>query len=224
MNILITSGGTRVPIDSVRYIGNMSTGRFGAELEYSFCDKSHNVTFFHEKGSKTSQYIWIKPDEQVNPLRVEYKNYDDYLNVIELAKNKKPDIIISAAAVSDYVVEKQEGKISSSSDELIITLKKAKKVLPEFKKVSPDSMVVGFKLLVSPTHQEILRAVKKVLDNGADCVVYNDLTEIRKGNSVRLVFDKELDFVEVKDAEELVTHIISEHGKFIKHKTDSNGL
>jgi phosphopantothenoylcysteine synthetase/decarboxylase len=32
MKILITSGGTKVPIDSVRHIGNFSTGRYGSEI------------------------------------------------------------------------------------------------------------------------------------------------------------------------------------------------
>lgn len=210
--ILITSGGTKVPIDDVRHIGNMSSGRYGAELERAFMQKYYNVTFFHEKGSATSQYSYIDCDNTItHPIRIEYKDYDDYLRVLQIANARTPDIIISAAAVSDYVVDKTKGKISSDSDELVIVLKKAQKILPQFKKVSPKSMVVGFKLLVSPAYQDVTKAVQKVLNNGADYVVYNDLTEIKKGNATRLVFNKEMKYREVKDAEELVKYIEDEY-------------
>jgi len=224
MKILITSGGTDVPIDSVRKITNMSTGRFGTEIAEEFDKLNHYVTFVHSKGSIIPPKIGRFDDPHINITHghlVEYKDYNDYLNVIEFIKEEHPDIIISAAAVSDYIVANPiNGKLSSSEDELVIRLKKAKKVLPEFKKVSPKSMVVGFKLLVSPTYQEVHKAVQKVLNNGADYVVYNDLTEIRKGNSSRLVFSKNMNFREVKDAKELVDYIINEY----TNSENSNGV
>jgi len=212
MKILITSGGTKVPIDEVRFIGNMSSGRYGAALERWFMEKDQHVTFFHEKGSLTSNYIYINNDGSVNnPHRIVYKNYNEYLSVIDLALTQKPDIIISAAAVSDYIVDPTQGKISSDKDELVITLKKAQKILPEFKKVSPKSMVVGFKLLVNPPFQDVVHAVQKVLNNGADFVVYNDLQQIRNGNDTRLLFRKDLSFIEAKTAQDLTQIILNEH-------------
>ena len=219
MKILITSGGTDVPIDDVRKITNMSTGRFGAEIAKSVMDYNPfgmNLTYFISKGGhipkiepdiihQNSSYMFVKT----------YSDYNEYLNIIDIVGHGKPDISISAAAVSDYILDKTEGKISSSDEYLVIRLKKAKKVLPEFKKVSPKSMVVGFKLLVSPTYQEVHKAVQKVLNNGADYVVYNDLTELRKGNSSRLVFSKNMNFREVKDAKELVDYIINEYSSRI---------
>lgn len=215
MKILITSGGTDVPIDDVRKITNMSTGRFGAEIADEFDLLNHNVKFFYSKGSIVPQGLQTSVyNGAIDSALIQYKNYNEYMDALNIrwyGNNTKPDIIISAAAVSDYILDKTEGKISSSGDELVIRLKKAKKVLPEFKKVSPKSMVVGFKLLVSPTYQEVHKAVQKVLNNGADYVVYNDLTEIRKGNSSRLVFSKNMNFREVKDAKELVNYIINEY-------------
>lgn len=212
MKILITSGGTAVPIDDVRRITNMSSGRYGAELERWFMEKAHHVTFFHEKGSLTSNFIYIHDDGKVhNPTRITYKDYFEYTSVLEIVEKEKPDIIISAAAVSDYIVDKSEGKISSDKDELVITLKKAQKILPEFKKISPKSMVVGFKLLVNPPFQDVLKAVQKVLNNGADFVVYNDLTQIRNGNNSRLLFRKDLSFREAKTAKDLTQIILDEY-------------
>ena len=219
MKVLITSGGTRVPIDDVRSIVNMSTGRFGAELAARFISKGvhgNDLTVFRAKGS-FHPYTFLKDEdwEGVMPhySDKEFNSYDEYLNVIDLAKEIQPDVIISVAAVSDYTLDKVEGKITAAqfSKDLVITLKNAKKVLPEFKTVCPRALVVGFKLLVSPAYEEVYYAVQKVLNNGADMVVYNDLTEIRKGNSKRLVFQPHNGFREAKDVSELVQIIENEH-------------
>ncbi len=198
MKILITSGGTKVPIDSVRHIGNFSTGRYGSELADSLIpslwkerlktDHDGKLIFFHEKGSKLP--IAVNCDI-VN--KVEYKDYFEYLHVKDIIKDEQPDVIISAAAVSDYIVKDSvTGKISSDNEDLTITLTKAEKVISKFRELAPNSVIYGFKLLVSPSEDEVIAAVKKVLKNGADYVVYNDLNELKSGNSTRTIFDRDL--------------------------------
>lgn len=199
MKILITSGGTKVPIDSVRHIGNFSSGRYGSEIVDSIISSQilygsmpdgtdGNIIFFHEKGSKLPIAISC-------PLvkGVEYKDYFEYLNVKNIIKEHQPDIIISAAAVSDYIVKNSiNGKMSSDNEDITITLTKAEKVISKFRELSPKSIIYGFKLLVSPSEDEVIKAVSKVLKNGADYVVYNDLNELKGGNATRIIFDKDL--------------------------------
>jgi len=209
MKILITSGGTKVKIDDVRHIGNMSSGRFGAEIAGEFFATLNEVTYLHSKESVKPLYrTWSDSPHFANE---QYEDYFEYLSKAVNLSGKKPDIIISAAAVSDYVIDKANGKISSDGDELIIRLKKAQKVLPLLKSASPNSMIVGFKLLVSPSYDDVSRAVQKVLNSGADYVVYNDLTEIKKGNSSRLVFKKDMSFSKVSDAKQLTQYITNEY-------------
>lgn len=182
MKILITSGGCKVPIDDVRHIGNFASGRYGVDLAHSLYNKSEgrsDILFFREKGSQPFRY----DDTQ-------YVNYEDYRsNVKNIIKNWQPDIIISVAAISDYVIDKTAGKISSDNDELVIRLKKGEKIIKSFKELAPKAMVVGFKLLVSPTEEEKEKAIKKVFANGADLVIYNDLTKVRSGDATRYVYD-----------------------------------
>lgn len=212
MKILITSGGTRVPIDDVRYIGNISTGRFGAELAEQFDKKFEcDITYFISKGGIAPKF---EPDihYQGCPYRsiIQYRDYNEYLNVVEIAKTQQPDIIISAAAVSDYTLDKTEGKISSTDDELLIHLRKATKVLPLLKRACPNAMIVGFKLLVNPRYEEVEQAVRKVLNNGASYVVYNDLARIKQGDTKRLVFYQThgyLGYEVTENAEDLVSYI-----------------
>ncbi len=207
MKILITSGGTKVPIDSVRHIGNFSTGRYGSELADSLIpslwkerlktDHDGKLIFFHEKGSKLP--IAVNCDI-VN--KVEYKDYFEYLHVKDIIKDEQPDVIISAAAVSDYIVKDSvTGKISSDNEDLTITLTKAEKVISKFRELAPNSIIYGFKLLVSPSEDEVIAAVKKVLKNGADYVVYNDLNELKSGNSTRTIFDRDLNKTYIYDTE-----------------------
>jgi len=53
MKILITSGGTKVKIDDVRHIGNMSTGKFGTEIARECLLAGHDVTLLRAKNSKS---------------------------------------------------------------------------------------------------------------------------------------------------------------------------
>ena len=47
---------------------------------------------------------------------------------------------------------------------------------------------MGFKLLVDPTEEEIIIAVEKVFASGVDMVIYNNLTDLRKGDDIRRVY------------------------------------
>lgn len=187
MRILITSGGTKVPIDEVRHISNMSSGRYGSELADAFINQSDllekdvEILFFHAKGSK-------KPKSYMDV--VEFKDYYDYAeNAIRLCEECKPDIIISCAAVSDYipVYGPVEGKISSDKSEMVIHLKKGPKIIKQLRDACPNAFIVGFKLVVNSDWECTCRAVDKVFENGADVVVSNDLHDIKKGDNARVL-------------------------------------
>lgn len=209
MKILITSGGCKAPIDEVRHIGNFSSGRYGVELAHAFRNNAYKtkeemdeILFFREQGS-----LSYKHDDTI------YVNYEDYrVNMKNMIKNWKPDIIVSAAAISDYIPVKQEGKISSTEDEITITLKKTEKVIASFRELAPMATIVGFKLLVGPKDEgEIQSAVRKVKNNGADLVIYNDLLELKKGNSKRRVYYLDNYYKEAENAENVVDFIVKFH-------------
>lgn len=214
MKILITSGGTDVPIDDVRKISNMSSGKYGAEIATVLHDNffnEHDIWYLGKKGG-----VFPNPEVDLHFQGKKYitqnvfADFEEYKNKsIGLAQHIRPDIIVSAAAVSDYILDKTEGKISSDNDELVIRLKKAPKILPLLREAAPNALLIGFKLLVSPSKDEIDSAVQKVFKNGADLVVYNDLTEIRKGNLIRYVFTPTMSFTIARDAKELVDIILN---------------
>jgi phosphopantothenoylcysteine synthetase/decarboxylase len=196
MRIFITAGGTEIPIDSVRYIHNMSTGRFGKDLAEAALLEKNEVFLFRHKTAESPFEIraslknWetVKTKyETLAPFETHYeeatfKTYNDYASGIEtLLPQFNPDIIIAAAAVSDYGLTPVEGKISSKTAPTL-ELHPLAKILPRFKEICPKAKLVGFKLLVNPTPTEKETAIARTLTSAnCDVVAYNNLTTIRKG-------------------------------------------
>lgn len=208
--ILITSGGTKVYIDEVRHIGNMSSGRFGAELARWALKLGHSVIFLYAKGSQRPDQLtlnlkgnttenrdaklmtdigYLLTDQQylhavqTRLFMIEYRDFNDYAEKLEKwCRKPLVDCILLTAAVSDYGMPATGGKISSDKDEITFTLTKNPKLITLVKGWAPKATLVGFKLLVDTTPEEMWEAVKKQMDAaGSDWVVANDLRSIKEG-------------------------------------------
>jgi phosphopantothenoylcysteine decarboxylase/phosphopantothenate--cysteine ligase len=181
--ILITAGGTREPIDSVRYIGNMSSGRTASALADELTAAGHRVT-------------WLGARDAVQPAMVNrlelYTSFSDLQTRLkDLLGAGEYDVVVHAAAVSDFSVagveagegntlSTDDGKLSSNSD-VVLHLKRNPKLLNHLKDWSgnPALQVIGFKLTDTKDIPQRLAAIRKQLDNsGVDAVVHNDLSDI----------------------------------------------
>lgn len=182
MKVLITSGGTKVRIDRVRSITNMSRGTFGSQICDSFLDPAFSydeVVFFYAKNSR------LPKSNKLNRVRfVEYDTFDDYRSKLtELLMKERFDIIVLAAAVSDYGVANYFDGKYHSSDNMTIQLVKLPKVITEVRNLALDSTICGFKLLVDSTDEELRDAMQNQFwDNGIDLCVGNDLRDIKANN------------------------------------------
>lgn len=205
MKILITSGGTKIPIDRVRSITNMSRGTFGSRIADAFFAKGldafrsgggqgdiEKITFFMAKGSTRPTLQGLNDETYEDGYRpvecVEYSTFDDYKAGIEkLLSEERYDVVVAAAAVSDYgVANYYDGKYRSCEDDMVVRLVRLPKVLPIMRRLAPDAVICGFKLLVDSTEDELLAAMEKQIEEtGVDLVVGNDLRDI-KANDHRL--------------------------------------
>ena len=211
MKILITSGGTKIPIDRVRSITNMSKGTFGSRIADAFYNEGlkrfrngnehdnsiEKITFFMAKDSKmpTMRGIYHMTYEDIyRPTEyVEYSTFDDYKSGIEkLLTEETYDIIVVAAAVSDYgVANYYDGKYRSREDDMCIKLVKLPKILPIMRKLAPNSVICGFKLLVDSTEDELVEAMRKqIAESDVDLVIGNDLRDIKADNHSLMVISK----------------------------------
>ena len=104
-----------------------------------------------------------------------------------------------------------ESKISSADDYQVLFLKKNPKIISKVKEWNPNIRLIGFKLLVGVSKEELLTTARASLEkNQAELIVANDLTEISSGqhhayllgvNTVSEAFSKE------EIAEQLLSHI-----------------
>lgn len=186
VKVLITSGGTKIKIDAVRSITNMSKGTFGSKIAKEFSDSFFDVTFLHAKDSKLPDLGSNYREQKV--YYPEFVTFDDYAHSLEQELDMKPDIIVLAAAVSDYGVENFVGGKIRSSDSMVIKLKPLPKLISTVRKKCPNAVICGFKLLVDSTREELEDAVASSLHkNRCDLVVGNDLSDIRRNNHKLLI-------------------------------------
>ncbi len=190
MKILITLGGTKEPIDSVRYIGNSSSGKTGRIIADTFIKNKSSVTCLKAKGITDID----------GATNIDYYTFADLESVlIEEISIKHYDAVIHAAAVSDYRVNKVindssetasvGGKIRSGQ-QLKLILEPTPKLIDKIKGASKnkDLILIGFKLTESASMQEKMDAVLKIFTSGAKIVVQNDLTEISDENHICQIF------------------------------------
>lgn len=116
--------------------------------------------------------------EKYHPIA--YDDFEDYSTKLAECLKDLPEIVVLAAAASDYLPVKVEGKISSEMNDMTINMVKAPKLIRGVRGVLPDCFLVGFKLLVGSTELELIDAMgDQIRKANTDMVVGNDLRDIR---------------------------------------------
>ena len=104
-----------------------------------------------------------------------------------------------------------ESKISSDDDYQVLFLKKNPKIISKVKEWNPNIRLIGFKLLVGVSKEELLATARASLEkNQAELIVANDLTEISSGqhHAYLLGADTVIEaFSKEEIAEQLLSHI-----------------
>ncbi len=184
LRILITAGGTQEPIDNVRVISNLSSGRTGIALAESFAGLGLDVTLLRAQGTSKSDIV-------ANQLT--FSSFEDLDHKLhEVLKIESFSHVIHAAAVSDYSVASIEfdgqilnpaeiKKLKSDSNSMSIHLKRNPKIIGRIKEYSKNKniKIIGFKLTSQASADEEKQAVQKLFQSSnVDYVVHNDLRDI----------------------------------------------
>lgn len=168
LRAVVTAGGTSEPIDDVRVVTNLSSGRLGANIALSLADSGVRTTLI------TSGVV---PDEAPRGLTiVRIRTTADLVKAIEDANVEPVDLFFMAAAVSDYAPAPSAGKLSSDADELVVRMDRAPKILPTLRdRCGPFAFLVGFKLLSGVPEAELLRVARSQnARNRLDATFAND--------------------------------------------------
>jgi phosphopantothenate-cysteine ligase/phosphopantothenoylcysteine decarboxylase/phosphopantothenate--cysteine ligase len=199
MNLLVTAGNTQAPIDRVRCVTNIFTGRTGAHLALTAWQRGHRVTLL-----TSHPEVAANPDADARWLVRPYRTFDDLAALMETEVRRGDlDGVFHAAAVSDYLFagvysrdpgttfangrwigaeprmidHTAVGKVKSDLPELWLRLVRAPKLVDRIREPWGFSkLLVKFKLEVGKTEAELERiAEQSRLQSRADYMVANTL-------------------------------------------------
>tara|TARA_B100001013_G_scaffold163651_1_gene97914 strand:- start:1657 stop:2865 length:1209 start_codon:yes stop_codon:yes gene_type:complete len=165
-NVLITAGPTYEKLDPVRFIGNNSSGKMGYYLAKNAQKLGANVKLIIGPTNLDMDLDFIET------IRIE--SSDEMFNMVK--KNyKKSDIVISAAAVSDFKPKSiSENKIKKKNILKKIEVVPTIDILSYLGKNKTKQYLVGFAL---ETENPIENAKKKLNDKNLDAIILNSISD-----------------------------------------------
>jgi phosphopantothenoylcysteine decarboxylase/phosphopantothenate--cysteine ligase len=165
LTVLVSAGGTREPLDSVRFLGNRSSGRMGVALAREARRRGAEVTLL------ASNLAVAAP---AGVTVVEAPTAADLER--EALARADADVVVMAAAVADYrPVAPLADKRPKDGEAWSVELEPTADVLAEIgRRRRPEQVIVGFAADGAGTGLE--RAREKLAAKGADLFVFNDVS------------------------------------------------
>jgi phosphopantothenoylcysteine decarboxylase/phosphopantothenate--cysteine ligase len=163
--VVVSAGGTREPLDAVRFLGNRSSGRMGVALAEEARLRGAEVTL-------VAANLAVPPPGKVEVVTAPTA---DALEREVLAR-AAADVVVMAAAVADYrPAEASSDKRPKGEEPWTVTLEPTRDVLRQLGERRRDGQVlVGF----AADHGErgLERAREKRATKGSDLIVFNDVS------------------------------------------------
>ncbi|WP_414470231.1 bifunctional phosphopantothenoylcysteine decarboxylase/phosphopantothenate--cysteine ligase CoaBC [Methanobacterium sp. ACI-7] len=187
--VLVSAGATYEKIDEVRGITNRSSGKMGIEIAKEAFVRGADVTLI--KGKMTADI-----PNAFNVLEVESVSQ---MRDAVLKEVKKHDVFISAAAVSDFIPKLEKQNKISSSEDIILKLEMAPKIIGKVKEINPKIFLVGFKAEYDLQREELIESARKrIEEHKIDLMIANDVAVEGAGfdadkNQVILIDDEIID-------------------------------
>lgn len=161
--ILITSGSNAERVDDIRILTNRASGKTGVALALEAYRRGAEVTLI-------SRFPQSLPVHEIYA-----ESAQEMLDAVLAEVARGCDALIGAAAVADYTLDAQAGKIKSGQ-ELTLRLLPTRKIIKTVRSAYPDLKIVGFKAEANITEDELLRrAAESMRASGLDLVVANDV-------------------------------------------------
>jgi phosphopantothenoylcysteine decarboxylase/phosphopantothenate--cysteine ligase len=181
LRVLVTAGGTREPIDSVRYIGNRSSGRMGLALAAAAARRGATVTLIAAN---------VAAEGAPGVRRIDVETAAELAAATE-REFPAVQVLLMAAAVGDFRPAPREGKLArTGGDELELRLEPTADVLARLSASRTEAQIlIGF--AAEHGAAAISRARGKLERKGVDAIVFNDVSRPEIG------FDSELNEVTV---------------------------
>ena len=164
--VVVSAGGTREPIDLVRFVGNRSSGRMGVAIAAEAKRRGAEVTLVYANGvAPAPEGVEIVPA----PTAADVGR--------EMLARADADVVVMAAAVSDYRPgNPEEGKRPKDREPWTITLEPTEDVLAELgRRKQYGQILVGF--AAEGGENGLERAKSKLANKNGNLFVYNDVSQ-----------------------------------------------
>ncbi len=180
LRVLVTAGGTREPIDPVRFVGNRSSGKQGYAVAAEAAARGAKVTLVATVSRQVPAGVDLVLVETAEQMRA------------AVADRLPADVVVMAAAVADYrPVAPAAEKIRKTGDARTVTLEPTPDILAGLGRGGEVGTLVGF---AAETSDVLANAGAKLRNKGADLMVVNDVSAPHVG------FDHDTNEVVLLDA------------------------
>lgn len=174
-HVLVTAGGTREPIDTVRFIGNRSSGRMGFAIAQVAANEGAEVV------------LVAAPSQLATPpgvVRVDVTTAQQMHDAV-MDRFADVDVVVKAAAVADFRPEHlATGKLKKEAGPPVVTLVPNPDILTALgqrRGAATKPLLVGF---AAETDDIESNARRKLAHKGADLLVVNDVSDPASGFDV----------------------------------------
>jgi phosphopantothenoylcysteine decarboxylase/phosphopantothenate--cysteine ligase len=216
LRVLVTAGGTREPLDPVRFLGNRSSGRMGLALAAAAARRGAEVTLIGAN-------VALPEPPGVRRLDVETT-----AQLADAVASEFPNthVLLMAAAPADFrAAEPAAGKLERGGEGLDIHLEPTKDILASLEKQAGQT-VVAF----AAEHGEggLDRARKKLARKNADLIVLNDVSDPTIGfdsenNAVTLIDPSGETSIPLAPKPAIADHILNRVGQ-LQRPGEKSGL
>ena len=193
MRVVVSAGGTREPLDPVRYLTNRSSGKQGHAVAEAAARRGAEVTLV------TSSPLRLAPDVASSIRRVNVETAADMERALGEACTGA-HVVVMAAAVADFRPKvSAENKLSKEDGLPELVLEPTPDILAGLARTRPAGQVlVGF---AAETHDVVERGRRKLARKGVDLLVVNDVSAPGVG------FDHDTNAVTILGADGAATEV-----------------
>lgn len=168
--VLIIGGSSAEPMDDMRIITNRGTGETAVELA---------LAAYHQ-GAEVE--LWMGRCSVPLPPFLDIKRFETMAELQGMVKGIDHHLVLVPAALSDFVVDRVEGKLPSEAGNVDLSFRSAPKMLPLIRERC--TKVIGFKAESGVSEEELVRSARALLRrNDLAAVAANDLGDVRPGRT-----------------------------------------
>lgn len=168
--VIVTAGGTKERLDPVRFLSNDSSGKMGHALAEAAYQQGAEVHLITASSLVVPSYLHV---ERVDSTEEMYQSVNNQF--------QKTDVLIMAAAVSDYSPLIEADQKMKKQEELTIQLKQNPDILKEMGRKKARQFLVGF---AAETERLEEYAKRKLQEKHADLIVANEVGKKDRGFNV----------------------------------------